>query len=92
MYCINRLKEGRVTKVQSQRYTNSREGQEKLRGWNSDCMDGRSAVQPGFRSSKTTVALRCHFSPWKDVGELLLRKLKNLNLDSVAATEGNRYC
>lgn len=91
MYCINRLKEVRVTKVQSGELTLEK-GRES-RGFGIDCMEGRrSAVQPSFRPTRTTVALRCYFTPRKDVRELLLKKLKNLNLDSVAATEGNRCC
>lgn len=71
----------------------SREGQGKQRVWNRDCMEGRRrAVQPSFRPTRTTVALGCYYTPRKDVRELLLKKLKNLNLDSVAATEGNRCC
>lgn len=75
------------------RGAHSREGQGKQRVWNRDYMEGRrSVVQPSFRPTRTTVALRCYFTPRKDVRELLLRKLKNVNLYSVAATEGNRCC
>ena len=89
MCCINRLKEGRVTKAQPWELLTLERGR-KSRG--DGIVTAWSAVQPSFRPSRTTGALRCYFPPWKDVGELLLRKLKNLNLDSVAATEGNQCC
>lgn len=42
----------------------SREGQGKQRVWNRDCMEGRRrAVQPSFRPKRTTVALRCYYTP-----------------------------